>query len=99
MAADALVFGAAMLRLAPEDLDPENGLNDVLGELANIIVGNFKSNLCDAGLPCKLSPPQITVTSDFKLRSQEGGLAERIGFTSNDAHFFVDVYVNPWSQP
>jgi len=94
----ARLFGAAMVGLAPEDFENEDELNDVLGELANIIVGNFKSNLCDAGLTCKLSPPQITKTNDSKLRAQEGGLAERIGFVSGDVHFFVDVCVNPWSQ-
>jgi len=94
----ARLFGAAMVGLAPEDFENEDELTDVLGELANIIVGNFKSNLCDAGLTCKLSPPVIAKTNDSKLRSQEGGLAERIGFVSGDVHFFVDVCVNPWSQ-
>jgi chemotaxis protein CheX len=94
----ARIFGAAMVGLAPEDFSNEEELTDVLGELANIIVGNFKSNLCDAGLTCKLSPPKIAKTNDSKLRSQEGGLAERIGFVSDELHFFVDVCVNPWSQ-
>ncbi len=93
----ARLLGAAMVGLAPEDFTDEAELDDVLGELANIIVGNFKSNLCDAGLTCKLSPPKIARTNDSKLRSEEGGLAERIGFTSDNVHFFVDVCVNPWS--
>lgn len=94
----ARLLGAAMLGLGPDDLGDKDELNDVLGELANIIVGNFKSNLCDAGLTCKLGPPRIAKCHDFKLRSQEGGLAERIGFTSGDVCFFVDVGVNPWNQ-
>lgn len=94
----ARLFGAAMAGLAPEDFADVDELSDVLGELANIIVGNFKSNLCDAGLACRLSPPKITRTNDSKLRSQEGGLAERIGFRSGDVHFFVDVCVNPWAR-
>ncbi|MGB8168666.1 MAG: chemotaxis protein CheX [Chthoniobacteraceae bacterium] len=94
----ARLLGAAMVGLTPEDFSDEDELTDVLGELANIIVGNFKSNLCDAGLTCKLSPPTITRTNESKLRVQEGGLAERIGFVSDDVHFFVDVCVNPWSE-
>ncbi len=94
----ARLFGAAMLGLTPDDLADDGELRDVLGELANIIVGNFKSSLCDAGLTCKLSPPKIVTTTDFKLRTQEGGLAERIGFQSDDEDFFVDVCVNPWSK-
>lgn len=94
----ARLFGAAMLALAPEDLGSDEELRDVLSELANIVVGNFKSNLCDAGLTCKLSLPKIGETSDFKLRPLEGGLGERIGFVSDDVEFFVDVCVNPWGE-
>jgi chemotaxis protein CheX len=90
-------FAAAMLGLQPDEIGDENEVNDVLGEMANIVVGNFKSNLCDAGLPCKLSPPQIAHTEDFKLRTQEDGLAERLGFKTGDTEFFVDIAVNPWS--
>lgn len=94
----ARLLGAAIVGLTPEDFGADEELDDVLGEFANIIAGNFKSSLCDAGLTCKLSPPQIAVTNDFKLRAPEGTLAERLGFVSDDIHFFVDVCVNPWNQ-
>ena len=93
----ARILGGAMVGLAPDEFTDEGELKDVLGEMANIIAGNFKSNLCDAGLTCKLSPPKIEMTDNFKLRPLEGGLAERNGFRSADVAFFVDVCVNPWS--
>lgn len=73
-------------------------VNDVIGELSNMVVGNFKSNLCDAGLSCKLNPPKIGRTNEFKLRAQSGGLAERTGFRGGDIEIFVDILVNPWND-
>lgn len=73
-------------------------ISDVIGELSNMVVGNFKSNLCDAGLSCKLSPPAISRTKEFKLRAKTGGLAERTGFRAAEVELFVDILVNPWND-
>jgi CheY-specific phosphatase CheX len=70
---------------------------DVIGELCNIISGNFKSKLCDAGLNCKLSPPRIARTAKFKLRVVYGGISERHAFHAKELDFFIDLSVNPWS--
>lgn len=91
-------IAARVLSLPVEAMTDDTVTDDVIGELSNMVVGNFKSNLCDAGLKCKLSPPSITRTSDFKLRSESGGLAERIGFYAPDLNLFVDLNVNPFSE-
>ena len=96
--ASALQVAARVLGMAPAELDDPAVIDDVIGELSNMVVGNFKSNLCDAGLNCKLSPPAITRTSDFKLRSVEGSLAERIGLHSPELDLFVDLNMNPWGE-
>ena len=70
-------------------------MNDVIGELSNMVVGNFKSNLCDAGLTCKLRPPAISRTDVFKLRATDADLAERTGFRAPDIEIFADILVNP----
>ncbi len=57
------VLGERLLGLTPAEMEDAATANDVIGELFNMIVGNFKSNLCDAGLQCKLSPPAITRTT------------------------------------
>lgn len=102
--------GCVNLRLSPSSAgecantvlgfatDDAADVNDVIGELSNMVVGNFKSNLCDAGLTCKLSPPKISRTNEFKLRAHDGGLAERTGFRAADIEIFVDILVNPWSD-
>jgi hypothetical protein len=64
-----------------------------------MIVENFKSNLCDAGLNCKLHPPSVTHTSDVKPHTVKGGTSERSYFRSGDFDFLVDLSVNPWINP
>ena len=53
----AKAIAAGILGLAPEELGNDE-IRDAAGELLNIMTGNFKSNLCDAGLDCKLQPPR-----------------------------------------
>lgn len=93
--ATATAVAATVLGFATDDAAD---VNDVIGELSNMVVGNFKSNLCDAGLTCKLSPPAISRTDVFKLRATDGGLAERTGFRATDIEIFVDILVNPWGD-
>lgn len=92
------LLGERLLGLSPAEIADAATANDVLGELCNMIVGNFKSNLCDAGLACKLSPPKITRTSIFKLRTVDGGTSQRYGFRATELDFFADLSVNPWSD-
>jgi len=92
------LVGGRMLGLSAADLADPAVANDVVGELCNMIVGNFKSNLCDAGLNCKLSTPKITRTEIFKLHVVDGGTAERLGFRAREVDLFVDLSVNPWND-
>jgi CheY-specific phosphatase CheX len=73
-------------------------IDDAVGELLNIITGNLKSNLCDAGLPCVLEPPQVTRSINIYTDPVPGGGVERMAFKAQDLVLFVDVTVNPWSE-
>lgn len=95
--AAATALAAKLLGLKPEELD-DAAVHDVIGELNNIVAGNFKSNLCDAGLECKLSPPQIARTTEFELFRPDGNVAERAGFRSEELDVFIDISVNPWTD-
>lgn len=92
------LLGERLLGPAPADMEDPATANDVIGELCNMIVGNFKSNLCDAGLTCKLSPPKIDRTEEFKLRVVAGGTSQRYGFRAKELDFFADLSVNPWND-
>ena len=90
---------ATILGIPADELSDDAEVDDVIGELTNMVVGSFKSNLCDAGLDCKLSPPEISRTDEFALKVEAGGLAERMGFRAKDVELFVDIQVDPWNNP
>jgi CheY-specific phosphatase CheX len=99
MSSDSAKFIAAgILGLKPEEVINRDEIHDAAGELLNIMTGNFKSNLCDAGLDCKLQPPQVGMTQDFDTPVEPGGGLERLTFRAGPIQIFVAVTANPWSD-
>lgn len=90
-------IAGTILGVDPETLTDISEINDVIGEVLNIMTGNFKSNLCDAGLDCRLETPSVKLTADFETPVIRGGGLERMAFRSGRIILFVDVTVNPWN--
>lgn len=90
-------LAAAVIGVPTAELTQLSEIDDVIGELVNIVAGNIKSNLCDAGITCTLTVPQVSRTTDFKIKTVAGGVSERLGFAAGDLRAFVDVSVNPWN--
>lgn len=63
----ARIMASKMLGMPPEEVD--NDSLDALGEIANMIAGNFKGKLSGVGNHCMLSVPTIIVGSDYATRS------------------------------
>jgi len=55
------MLGVDMDRVGPD-------VSDVLGEICNMVAGNFKNKVAGIGDSCVLSLPTITVGSDYNLR-------------------------------
>ena len=73
-------------------------VSDAIGEILNIMTGNFKSILCDAGLDCRLQPPQVQRAPDIYLPTAPGTSRERMAFRCGNIQIIVDVAVNPWND-
>ena len=63
----ARMITASMLGMEVDEIEGEEEIKDVIGELANIVAGNLKTEFVDAGLACVISTPSITSGSDFKI--------------------------------
>jgi len=87
------VLAANMLGLSPEEIESEEEINDVVGEMSNMIGGYLKSRFCDAGFPCELSIPSVTKGSDFKVESLKWDRHERFGFKQDGDKIIVEVFV------
>jgi CheY-specific phosphatase CheX len=67
----ACTMASKMLGMSAEEVDSES--LDALGEIANMIAGNFKGKLSGVGNHCMLSVPTIIVGSDYATRSMAVG--------------------------
>ncbi len=60
-------MAGAMLDLNPEEIRDPDEVKDVMAEVCNMIAGNLKSGLCDAGLTCELSVPTLINGKDYRI--------------------------------
>jgi chemotaxis protein CheX len=62
---------------------------DALGELTNMIAGNFKSLLPQ---PCDLSLPVVTQGTDYAFRVLDSEVVNRLDFECEDSPFVVTIF-------
>lgn len=84
-------MAGAMLDLDEGEIDGAEVVRDVIGEVCNMISGTLKSDLCDAGLPCRLSPPSFTSGADFQMESLFLSRQERFVFYQGLDPIVVEV--------
>lgn len=88
----ARIMAAAMLGMEVEEIEGEE-VDDVLGELSNMIGGDLKSRFCDIGFSCQLSIPSVTSGSDFKIKSRDWMQRECFAFCYQQHTALVDVFI------
>jgi CheY-specific phosphatase CheX len=91
----ARLMTATMLGMKLEEVTDEVSINDVVGEMSNMVGGNVKSHLCDAGLTCALSIPSITRGIKFKIQCMDDARAERFVFKYQDHPILMELRIKP----
>ena len=86
-------LAAEMLGMEAEEVEGDEEVRDMLGEVGNIVGGNLKSSFTDAGLTCVLSTPSFTTGTDFKIEALNMEKYERFAFKSNESIVFVEMGV------
>ena len=84
---------AAMLGLPPEEIAGDTDVNDVVGEVTNMLTGGLKSWLCDAGAECAVSTPAIIRGTAFAIESMPDVKRELLVFDSGQDRFIVEVHI------
>lgn len=64
----AAVMTCKMLGVSLDEVGLE--VADALGEVCNMVAGNFKNKIAGLAEGCMLSPPTVITGSDYTLRSQ-----------------------------
>lgn len=84
---------SAMLGLAPEEINAETDVNDVVGEMTNMLAGGLKSALCDTGHVCAVSTPAIIRGTSFEIEAMPDVQREHFSFKAGDQIVTVEVHI------
>jgi chemotaxis protein CheX len=63
----ATLMASKMLGVTPDKASPE--VADALGEICNMVAGNFKNKIVGLDDGCMLSPPTVITGSDYNLHT------------------------------
>jgi len=84
---------AAMLGMTPEEVGDDNAVNDVIGELSNMLTGGLKSWLCDAGNDCAMSTPAIIRGKGFEIEAMPDVARELLVFDCDNERAVVEIHI------
>ncbi len=87
------LMAAEMLGMEVDELDDQEDVHDVIGEVSNMVGGDLKSRLCDAGFTCELSIPSIASGSDFHMESFDWTRHESFAFRCQGHVSSVELYI------
>jgi len=86
-------MAAAMAGLDPDEIPDDNTVNDVVGEVTNMLTGGLKSWICDAGINCVASTPTIIRGTGFSIEPMADVHCERLIFDCGDDRFSVEIHI------
>ncbi|WP_419663135.1 FliN: predicted flagellar motor switch protein [Desulfosarcina variabilis str. Montpellier] len=84
---------AAMLGIETKEIESVEEIKDVIGELANIVAGNLKTEFLDSGLTCVISTPSITQGSDFKIDPVNIAQPLKMRFRRDKSYVLIELCV------
>jgi flagellar motor switch protein FliN len=86
-------MAAEMLGMEVEEIEGDEEIRNMLGEMGNIVGRNLRSVFTDAGFMCALSTPSFTSGSDFKVDALNMEKYERLAFRCGKNVIFVELGV------
>jgi CheY-specific phosphatase CheX len=84
---------ANMLGMELEEIEGEDEVGDVIGEIGNMIGGYLKSRFCDSGLPCELSIPSVASGTDFRMEATNWDIHESFSFRKSANSVMAEVFL------
>jgi len=82
-----------MLGMTIEELDDDNTINDVIGEVSNMLTGGLKSWICDTGSDCAMSTPAIIRGAGFSIEALPDVARESLVFECGDDRIVVEIHM------
>lgn len=88
-----------MLDLEARQIDGDEMVNDAMGELANMIVGHFKSRLSDRGHSCVMTIPSIVRGTQFQIEPVSNTIRRVLSFRCLEYQLVVEIMLKPEPKP
>jgi chemotaxis protein CheX len=88
----ACEIAGSMLGMAPEEVNGD--MPDAIGEVANMIAGNLRTRMTDAGHPWAISIPTVTIGSDFYTKYVSDVRRILCPFRMDDHEVFVELIIS-----
>ena len=88
---------AGFLGMTEDELEDEGmeTMQDVLGELANMIGGTFKNKFCDLGYNCRLTIPSLVCGTSFAIEAPTGVDRYIACFEAEKQPYVTDIMFKP----
>jgi len=83
----------AMLGLSPDNLTSPAEVNDVVGEIANMLMGGLKSWLCDLGVSCAMSAPATIRGTSFVIQPMPNVERQVLIFECDGEFVVVEIHL------
>jgi len=86
---------ATFLGLQEAEIEGDEMINDAMGEMANMLVGQMKSRLSDRGMPYMLTIPSLARGSNFSVEATTSTEGHTFSFVSGENRIFIQVLLKP----
>jgi len=84
---------ATMMGVTPEEVKDEHEVNDVIGEVSNMVTGGLKSWMCDIGTDCAMSTPAIIRGNSFSIEPMEDVQRDLLVFDCGTEKVIVEIHI------
>jgi chemotaxis protein CheX len=86
---------ATLLGLKDTEIAGSEMVNDAMGEMANMLVGQMKSRLTDRGIACVLTIPSVVRGSHFSVEATTSIEGHIFNFASGENRVFIQFLLKP----
>jgi chemotaxis protein CheX len=86
---------STLLGLKDSEIEGSEMVNDAMGEMANMLVGQMKSRLTDRGIPCVLTIPSVVRGSQFSVEVITSTEGHVFSFEADGNRIFIHFLLKP----
>ena len=88
----------AMIQITDADIENDDMVNDVMGELTNMTAGNFKANIDTRSNPCMLTIPSVVRGTNFNVAAVSGSTRKAAYLVCDKDAILIEVIMKPTGE-